>query len=58
MAVLRPPGFQVFILPGAQGLGGKGPTPELHGAPSAAGQVPKGSAVLALHLWMEGEGPP
>lgn len=51
---MRPPGFQVFILIGTQGLGDKGPGPALHGAHPAAGQVPKGPAVLAFHLQGEG----
>lgn len=55
LEVLKPPGFQVFIPIAAQGLGGKGPIPTLHGAHFAAGQVPKGPTVLALHLWTEGE---
>lgn len=45
------PWFQVLLqLSGAQGLGGKGPVPTLHGAPQASRVVPKGSAVFALHL--------
>ena len=54
LQVLQLPWFQVLLAEfGAQGLGGQGPMPALHGAPEATRFVSKGSAVPTLHLWVE-----
>lgn len=48
--VLGSPRFQILLLLGAQRLWSNGPSPGLHGAPLAGGQVSKSTTVSALHL--------
>ena len=48
--VLGSPRFQILLPLGAQRLWSNGPSPGLHGAPLAGGQVSKSTTVSALHL--------